>query len=172
MTSCRKPFSTRRSRWTRLRSSERNTRRLPCWSALSSSRDSASFSFGEGMEPPIFMGHYKSIVVREYKYITPCDYKSIAPYKYKSIVSCKCKFILLYMSKALLFNKLHVLELCWNISSALCKRGRPGVQVRSAARRCVHLSASRAADPRGHPFGRPADSTSAPGLEFRIRRGD
>src|SRR5438876_3540442 len=124
MTSCRKPFSTRRSRWTRLRSSERNTRRLPCWSALSSSRDSASFSFGEGMEPPIFVGHYKSIVVREYKYIALRDYKSIALRKYKSIVSCKCKFILLCMSKALLFNKLHVLELCWNISSALCKRGR------------------------------------------------
>src|SRR6266852_8048578 len=56
MTSCRKPFSTRRSRWTRLRSSERNTRRLPCWSASSTSRDSASFSFGEGMKPPMLRG--------------------------------------------------------------------------------------------------------------------
>src|SRR5260370_36496339 len=56
MTSCRKPFSTRRSQCTRLRSSDRNTRRLPCWSASSTSRDSASFSFGEGMKPPMLRG--------------------------------------------------------------------------------------------------------------------
>jgi hypothetical protein len=46
MTSCKKPFLTRRSRWVRVRSAERTATTPRFCNALRASRDSASFSCG------------------------------------------------------------------------------------------------------------------------------
>src|ERR1035437_5360887 len=83
ITSWRNPFCSSRSRWVRVKSSDRNTRRPPFWRSCRTARDSASFSFGGGIMRNRLPDYSKHLVLYLYKHIMLYIYNQIMPYVYK-----------------------------------------------------------------------------------------